>query len=124
MSHNSKHKIVIKVINEDRLEWATFCYVPQEVFKEFSRWTNLKVLDFNAYLSLWAKEDFLINLDMATLKDVETLKRIVYTSCRQSYNELYQFERYGLTINRGFWLKYWVTSHLKVETEIIKKMVL
>lgn len=115
------HKVLLKVINLDKkLEWKYFCSVPQGIYQEFidTRDTrNLDTIDMNAYLSLWAKRDWGIKIKMILVEDIERLKTLIITSCKRAYPELYTLEEHNLIPNEDFWVKLWVSSHMKTETE-------
>ena len=116
------HKLYIRVIKDKRLKFIYFGSVPEKLYKEFDALAHIKVLDLNAYLSMWARDDFLNNLPMDRIEHITQLKRMIVTHCRNTYSELYTFEKYGITIDKDFWVKLWLCSHIKVETEILKGM--
>jgi hypothetical protein len=109
------HKIYIRVIKGKKLKWMYFCGVSEKLWNEFNSLAHIDVLDFNAYLSMWAREDFLSNFKMDRVEHIDELKQLIVASCKNTYSELYIFEKYGLEIDKDFWIKLWVSSHLKTE---------
>ncbi len=115
------HKVLLKVITpEGKLEWKYFCSVPQGIYHDFVSTVHPDSLDINAYLSRWAKRDWSICLKMALVEDIERLKTLIVASCKRSYSELYVFEKYGLTPNNDFWIRLWVSSHMRREAERLR----
>ena len=114
------HKLYIRVIKDKRLKWMYFCGVPDEVYEKFNAVARLGLLDLNAYLSMWARDDFLNNVQMDRVEHIDQLKRMIVTSCKNTYAELYAFEKYGLAIDKDFWIRMWTSSHMKTETERLK----
>lgn len=115
------HKIVLKVITEhNRLEWRYLCSVPEEIYADFVSAANPDTLDLNAYISLWTKYDWGVFLRMTYTEDIQRLKKLITSSCRRTYSELYIFEDYDLIPDEDFWIKLWVSSHLKSETERLR----
>lgn len=111
------YKIVLKVICGMRLEWKYFCSVPESIYTEFINSIDRDTLDVNAYLVLWARQDWGVTLKMSIDDDIDELKSIIVASSRRAYSELYVFESYGLIPNDHFWISLWVSSHMKDETE-------
>lgn len=115
------HKVLLKVITPDgKLEWKYFCSVPQGIYHDFVSIVNPDSIDMNAYLSLWAKRDWSINLKMALVEDIERLKTLIVASCKRTYSELYIFQPFGLIPDGDFWIKFWVSSHMRSETERLR----
>lgn len=115
------HKLYIRVIKNKKLKWMYFAAVPEEIWDEFNSLAHISVLDLNAYLSMWGREDFLNNVPMDRVEHIEQLKRMIVTSCRNTYGELYTFEKYGLAIDKDFWIRLWVSSHMKTEVLQLKQ---
>lgn len=116
------HKLYIRVINGKKLKWMFFCGVPEEIWNDFNKLAHIGVLDLNAYLSMWARDDFLNNVPMDRVEHIDQLKRMIVTSCRNTYKELYSFEKFGLEVEKDFWIRLWAASHMRTETEILKGM--
>lgn len=114
------YKIVLKVISGSILEWRYFCSVPQLIYLDFSEVANLKGLDMNAFLALWAKRDWGVSISMSTTNDIDELKTFIKLSSKKAYPELYIFHDYGLIPDEDFWIRLWVSSHMKSETERLK----
>lgn len=114
------HKIYIRVIVGKQLKWAFVSAVPEELWKEFNSYAHIGVLDFNAYLAMWAREDFLNNVQMDRAEHITLLKRMIITSCKNTYGELYTLEKYGLEIDKDFWVRLWVSSHMLTEIQRLK----
>lgn len=112
--------LTIKVIAGRSLVWQTICKVPDEIYKDFSYAVQLEDLDINSYLSVWAKQDWSIYLDMSVIDNIDRLKHYIEYSNKRAYPELYAFRDYGLEPSSDFWISLWVTSHMKDETEIRK----
>lgn len=116
------HKVLLKVINLDKkLEWKYFCNVPQSIYHDFVSVANLDTTDMNAYLSFWAKRDWGIKIKMILVEDIERLKTLITASCQRAYPELYVFQNYGLAPDDDFWVKLWVSSHMRTETERLRE---
>lgn len=108
-------KILLKTIDNDRISWVHFCYVPVEIWEEFQSSTNADGCDIGGWLSKWAKEEFDLALHMARREDIETLKRAIIISYQDRYYELYsptlgkaRPPMYGI-------IKNWTSLHMKME---------
>lgn len=111
------HKVLLKVICDDRLEWRYFCSVPQGIFHDFVTSVKIEDLDINAYLSMWAKHDWGVSFSMGIVEDIERLKTLIKASSKRVYPELYIFQSYDLIPDEDFWVKLWVSSHMRNEAE-------
>ena len=112
--------LTIKVIAEKNLVWQTVCKVPDEIYNDFSNAVQLGDLDINSYLSVWAKQDWGIYIDMSVIEGIDRLRHYIEYSNKRAYPELYVFRNYGLEPNNDFWMSLWVSSHMKDETEMSK----
>ena len=106
-------KIRLKVIKDKQIQWVTFCSVPDKIYNEFDKRVHLKPLDFNVYLSMWVKDDFMVLMTMDRATHLDQLKQMILTRYKRSYPELYIFK--GITIDEDFWIAFWVASHMKTE---------
>lgn len=107
-------KIVLKVIRDNQICWVHFCYVAERVYDDFFRVTGCDKSEFGSYLSVWARQDFKVNLSMVTYEDICKLKKLVKQRYEYEYSELYSGapeER----ISVSGWLKKWVTTKMKLE---------
>lgn len=115
------HKVLLKVIVPGgKLEWKYFCSVPQSIYHDFISVVNPDDLDFNVYLSLWARRDWGVTLKMALVEDITRLKTLIVASSKRAYSELYVFNSFGLVPSEDFWVKFWVSSHMRSETERLR----
>lgn len=114
------YKIVLKVVSGTALKWRYFCSVPQDIYADFFDAVHLNKLDMNAYLSLWAKRDWGVSLNMGMTEDIDKLKGLIRKSSKRVYPELYIFQKQGLVPDEDFWIKLWVSSHMKSEAERLR----
>ena len=111
------YRISLKVICGMRCESRHFCSIPDTIYKEFMDCINGDSLDVNAYLSMWARQDWGVTIRMTVDEDIDELKSLIKRSSKKAYSELYVFEPYDLIPDEDFWVKLWVSSHMKDETE-------
>lgn len=107
-------KLLLKVIRDGEIRWVHFCYVSPKVYDDFFRVTGCEKNEFGAYLSLWARKDFKINLTMSTYEDMVKLQTLVNNHYQYEYSELYSGEAEENLRITG-WLRKWVTYHMKLE---------
>lgn len=113
-------KLLLKVKDptDDALEykWVHLCYVDTEIYEKFTRILGSEE-QLNRILSFWCKEDFDIELDMATTEDLNILKESIKEYYRTKYPEIY---RYSKTDRQG-WTRIWVTNKMRKVVEGIGK---
>jgi hypothetical protein len=111
---------MIKVINGNKLGWRYFCSVPTRIYHDFANIVNLQDSDMNAYLALWARRDWGLKISMGHIEDIDKLKYMIQNNNRKAYSELYIFQEYGLMPDENFWIRLWVSSHMRSETERLR----
>jgi hypothetical protein len=109
------HKVIVKVIDNDRLVWKYFCDIPIFVYDDF--FTKVTPLEFNAYLRVWARQDFGVYLQMTHAQHLIELKNVIIKAYKTVYPELYAFEEKDLIPYEPFWVQYWVVSHMEVSND-------
>lgn len=108
-------KIYLKVVKDRRMAQVYFCTVPDEIYEAFDALVHLDTLDFNAYLSVWAAEDFMAELSMSCANNITQLRKIIINHYKRDYPELYTLEKVGIRIDDDFWIKYWTVNHMRME---------
>ena len=108
-------KILLKVIRNNEIRWVHFCYVSPKIYENFFQATGCEKNEFGAYLSQWARDDFVVTLPMSTYEDMRKLQELVETRSKYEYAELYSTDA-AETIKVSGWLRRWVTYHMRLET--------
>ena len=111
------YKIVLKLVEDNLLKWVYFCSVPKEIYDEFHDIVISDTQEINAYVSTWVKKDLGILIRLTTTENMNKIKELIIKSCRKTYSELYIFENYGLIPDEDFWIRLWISSHMKYEIE-------
>lgn len=114
------YKIVLKVVNGRKMQWKYFCSVPQRIYHDFVNAVQPDEFSMNAYLSVWARQDWGLQLNMGLVDDIERLKATIRASNQKAYSELYIFQEYELIPDEDFWIRLWVSSHMRRETEKVR----
>lgn len=110
-------RVKLKVKNDlNEIISYYFCEVPDEILKDFISVTRTKPSEFRLYLDKWAFSDWKQHFDLKTVDSVDQLRMLIMYSSRGMYPELYSFPE--LKPRQSFWVDYWVTSHMKYETEL------
>lgn len=107
------HKVVVKVIDNDKFVWKHLCDVPVFVYEDFVK--HVPPLKFNSYLYVWARRDFNRVIPMTHAHHIMELKQAIIQEYRKVYSELYAFQDNDLIPYEPFWVSYWVTSHMEVQ---------
>lgn len=109
-------KIVIKVVNEahDRVEWTHISYIDNTLYMRFLKEKQIETIDLNDYLSRWAKEDFNVDIAMASKNEIRVLKELVKDFYKRAHPELY----IDSSTDRQGWFRVWLTRKIKEELNI------
>ncbi len=107
-------KIVLKVLRGDTWQWVHFCYIQNALYEQFFEATKCEKSAFGAFLSIWVKGDFGINLQMLTYDDIVKLRHLIHTRYTQEYPELYMLNSEENPRIQG-WVRLWVSQHMRVE---------
>ena len=104
-------KFLVKVLNEDtdRLSWEHLCYAPRGLYLKFLKVKDIERFQMADFVARWAKEDFNIDLPMATYKDIAILRELVLDKYSSAYPHLV---RKSETDRQG-WMRVWVTNHME-----------
>ena len=100
-------KILVKVKDGDNLKWIHLCYVDTDLWQEFLQDNTSE--GFNQTLSEWCYEDFNMQIPMATIEDINTLKKLIRIRYKRLYPEVFlenQTDRQG-------WIRVWFTQKVK-----------
>lgn len=109
------HKVYLKCIDGQTIVWKFFCGIPEQLYQKYISAMDITMVDFNAYIAFWVKQDFNITLRMIQLKDTYQLKNAIVIQFRQMYPELYALEKYGVKPNKDFCIQYWLSLHMELE---------
>lgn len=104
----------LKVIRDGQIKWIHYCDIEEKLYLEFFRVTQCERSEFGAYLSVWARADFGVDLTMGTYSDAKHLKRLVAEKYRKEYSELYMLKKEENPVIKG-WFRMWVSQHMRVE---------
>lgn len=89
-------------------KWVHFCYVDTKLYTKF-----LTIIDseeeLNGILSAWCKEDFGVDLSMATSEDLQTLRDLIKEHYKNKYPEVYR----DSSTDRQGWTRIWVTENMR-----------
>lgn len=107
-------KILVKVIRNNEIKWCHLCYVSTELYDTFFRTTECEKREFGAFLSVWAKGDFNVNLSMSSFSDILHLRHLVNTKYAREYAELYALTEEENPRIHG-WFRMWVSQHMRIE---------
>lgn len=107
-------KILVKVLKDEEWKWVHFCYVYSNLYDSFFDITKCEKSEFGTFLSMWAKGDFSVSINMSTYEDVQKLKSLVNQKYTLEYKELYALNQEENPEIRG-WLRMWVSQHMRVE---------
>lgn len=104
-------KFLVKVLNEDtdKLSWEHLCYAPRDLYLKFLKVKDIERFQMADFVARWAKEDFNIDLPMATYKDIAILRELVLDKYSSAYPHLV---RKSETDRQG-WMRVWVTNHME-----------
>lgn len=108
-------KLILKLVNEvtDKVEWIHLCYIDNALYSKFLKATELCTTDMNDIISRWAKEDFNIELNMSSSKDIEILKELIKDFYKRAHPELV----IESATDRQGWVRVWITKKMKEELE-------
>lgn len=107
----------IKVLSDKHLIWQTVCKVPDKIYNDFNQAVRLEDLDMNTYLSVWAKRDWSVYINMGQVDGIDRLRYYINLSNQKAYPELYVLKSYGIEPSEDFWVNLWIASHMLEETE-------
>lgn len=106
-------KLLLKVQDGDASKWLHLCYVDTDVYVKFVSLSGGTEEQLNDTLSKWCKEEFNVDLPMATLEDLSTLRDLIKEKYRVEYPDLYRDSK----TDRQGWTRIWVTEKMRKETE-------
>ena len=112
-------KVLLKVLdaNDDRIKWVHLCYLSSDLYNKFIYERDMKTIDMNDILSRWCKEEFLVDLHMATSKDIHLLKELVKDFYKRAHPEYVLDSK----TDRQGWLRVWITRKMMEELKIYGK---
>lgn len=107
-------KVIVKVQHNNKWAWVHFCYVYSSLYNAFFKVTGCEKSEFGNFLSIWAKGDFNLKLNMSTYEDLQQLKKVINESAMADYSELYSLNPEENPRIQG-WVRLWVSQHMRVE---------
>lgn len=112
-------KVLLKILDSksDKVRWIHLCYIPTNLYNKYIYERDMRTTDMNEILSRWCKEDFLVDLHMATSKDVFLLKELVRDFYKRAHPEYVLDSR---TDHQG-WTRVWITRKMMEELGIYGK---
>ena len=110
-------KIQVKIRRSDKtFIWSHFCYVPEELKRNFDKYVNTLGLPSNYWISKWAQENFGIT-KVDTLIDVWRLKTDIKNLYKERYPELF----IETATDKQGWLRVWYANNMEQELKTLGK---
>ena len=107
-------KLLLKLHEEQSSKWVHLCYLPEQLYKDYSEKKPQELADLNGTLARWAKEDFNQDIAVSTQEDLDTLKSLIKNYCKETYPDVYLEQ----STDRQGWLRVWIGKKMREDLEI------
>ena len=113
---NALTKILIKIFDEENnsSRWIHLCYIPEELYTQYKTQSPEQLMNLNATLSRWVKEDFDKDLAVLSAAELDMMKNLVKGYYKETYPDVYLEQ----TTDRQGWLRVWIVKKMKEDLGI------
>lgn len=100
-------KVPIKLADIEGYNWVHFCYVDEELKKQFEQASQGTL---QSWLEVWAERDFGIK-KIQTCLDLKELRKAILNLYKSKYPDIY----IDSSIDHQGWSRVWVTENMRRE---------